>query len=136
LDTATISHFFKDGVDTGIFILEDKVREIVGQSVESWKVPGKTAIPCGVYDIEMRYSPHFKCELPHLLGVPGYTYVLMHWGNTSADTDGCLLTGQTWAGGDFIGHSKDLFFGTVLPMITKALAGGEKVQIKVGPLAA
>lgn len=83
-------------VDDEIFCytLEDVVREVVGQPVASWKVQNETAIPAGRYHVELRQSPHFGCLVPHLLDVPGYTDVLIHWGNKSADTHGCLLVGR------------------------------------------
>ena len=33
----------------------------------------------------------------------------IHTGNTSANTEGCILVGTTWAGKDFIGNSKIAF---------------------------
>jgi len=55
------------------------------------KVFGKTAIPAGTYKVELRYSPHFKKILPHILNVPGFDEILMHPGNTEFDTEGCIL---------------------------------------------
>jgi hypothetical protein len=51
--------------------------------------------------------------MPHILNVPNFTGVRIHAGNTSKDTDGCILLGYTYAGKDFIGNSKlayDVFF--------------------------
>lgn len=45
--------------------------------------------------------------------MPNFTGVRIHAGNTSADTEGCILLGTTWSGKDFIGNSKiafDAFF--------------------------
>ena len=57
-------------------------------------VPQKTAIPQGVYEIVVNVSPKFKRLLPRLLNVPGRDGVLIHRGNTAADTSGCILPGE------------------------------------------
>lgn len=69
--------------------LEDKLRN-PGEK----KVYGKMAIPAGKYDIEIRYSPKFNCETIHIKDVPEYEYILMHWGATALNTDGCVLCGE------------------------------------------
>jgi hypothetical protein len=75
------------------WVLEDPVREVPGQPVASWKIPGETAIPYGMYSIDITRSARFKVDLPLLLNVPGYAGVRIHPGNTTANTEGCLLPG-------------------------------------------
>lgn len=58
------------------------------------KIKGETAIPTGVYKIEITYSPKYKRMIPLLIGVKGYSGVRIHSGNTSKDTEGCLLVGR------------------------------------------
>lgn len=95
----TIGRLYVDGeyfCDT----LEDKVRDLTREE----KVYGKTAIPEGTYEVTLRIqSPHFsqkkqydfcKGYLPRLLGVPSFEGVLIHVGNTAADTEGCILVGK------------------------------------------
>jgi hypothetical protein len=92
---ATIGHLFYNG-GLECFTLEDVVREVVGQPVSSWKVPGQTAIPRGIYKIVITPSPKFgNNPMPRLMNVPGFDGILIHPGNTAADTEGCILVGQT-----------------------------------------
>lgn len=88
----TIGSLSVDG-DWQCWTLEDPVREVPGQPVAAWKVPGRTAIPMGRYAIEVTLSPRFGRLLPLLLAVPGFDGVRIHAGNVPADTDGCILVG-------------------------------------------
>lgn len=58
------------------------------------KIKGETAIPTGHYSIEITYSPKYKRMMPLLIGVKGYSGIRIHSGNTSKDTEGCLLVGR------------------------------------------
>lgn len=69
------------------------------------KKPGITAIPTGIYDITLsiqsnKYRKSKKimeiCNgyVPRLLDVPGYEGILIHPGNTSKDTEGCIIPGK------------------------------------------
>ena len=70
-----------------MFGLEDRVRA-VGE-----KIYGRTAIPMGVYDMELTFSPKFKRLLPELFDVPNFKYIRIHSGFSSDDSHGCLLVG-------------------------------------------
>ncbi|CAB4126453.1 hypothetical protein UFOVP89_61 [uncultured Caudovirales phage] len=100
-DTYTVGRLYIDDVYF-CYTLEDKVRE--GE-----KVNGQTAIPTGTYNVIIDVSTRFGKQLPHILNVPNFTGVRIHAGNTSKDTEGCILLGQTYAGKDFIGNSKSAF---------------------------
>ena len=74
------------------YTLEDTDRRLEEGGV---KIPGKTAIPRGVYRIELDHSVRFKRLLPHLIDVPGFEGIRIHAGNTELDTEGCILPGET-----------------------------------------
>ena len=98
----TIGRLYVDGVYE-CYTLEDKVRDA------GVKVPNQTAIPTGTYKVIVDHSVHFGKDLPHILNVMGFDGVRIHSGNTDQDTEGCILLGNTWAGGDFIGDSRAAF---------------------------
>lgn len=97
LREATIGRLSLDG-DHLCYTLEDVVREVPGEPVETWKVRGKTAIPAGRYRVIVTMSPRFGRALPLLCAVPGFDGVRIHPGNTAADTEGCILVGVNVAG--------------------------------------
>lgn len=100
--------------DEGGFLcwtLEDEDRGLTQDmplaQIQRMKVYGETAIPKGTYKIQLRVSPTLKDrtyaqpyggKFPYLLNVPGYSGVMIHPGNTTADTRGCLLVGMLHSG--------------------------------------
>ena len=105
-DKATIGNLSLDG-SWECFSLEDKVREVEGQAVETWKIAGITAIPCGIFPVVIDFSAKFQRMMLHILNVPGFTGVRIHSGNRDTDTEGCVLVGQVHpAHVDFIGSSR------------------------------
>lgn len=92
------------------------------------KVFGQTAIPNGLYQLVITYSPHFQRDLPLLVNVPGFSGVRIHPGNTAADTEGCLLVGES-AGRDAIGQSRAAF-EPLFSKIRNALDAGEEVTVE------
>lgn len=122
--------------ELNLFTLEDEVREpggsdcaITQQWVASWKIQNVTAIPRGRFEVIITFSPHFGCDLPLLLNVPGFTAVRIHWGNKAADTDGCILVGSS-AEGNLIYKSRAAF-DLLFPRVKAAIAAGDKVFITV-----
>jgi len=94
LDSFTMGILYING-DPFCFTLEDPVRDINkdGDLLDAGeeKVYGNTAIPSGIYDVTLQYSPRFKRTTPRLNNVSGFTGVLIHGGNTTANTKGCIL---------------------------------------------
>jgi hypothetical protein len=97
--------------------LEDVVR-----SNGAPKVFGQTAIPFGLYGLDITFSPHFQRDLPLLLAVPDFSGVRIHPGNTPADTEGCILVGQDRLAKS-IGHSVAAF-NELFPKLRAGLAAG------------
>ena len=64
----------------------------------AYKVKGRSAIPEGRYAVVISWSPKFKQWLPILLGGPEFNRkwqgIRIHAGNTSEDTEGCILVGK------------------------------------------
>lgn len=96
-DTYTIGRLYIDGkyfCDT----LEDTDRNLTSEMDEDYikeqKVYGKTAIPSGVYQVEITYSPKFKKNMPLVKDVKGFQGIRIHSGNTHKDTEGCILVGK------------------------------------------
>lgn len=103
------------------FTLEDVVRDV--------KIPGKTAIPAGAYNLVITPSNRFKRDLPLVEGVPGFEGIRIHPGNRAEDTEGCILVGLS-KGKDFVSESRKAFDALFLK-IKAALDGGEKVTLEV-----
>ena len=101
-EKSTIGELTLDGKHV-CFVLEDKVR-----AATEMKVWGETAIPYGRYQMINTESPRFKRKMPRLVNVPGYSGVLVHWDNKSADTEGCLLLG-TSKSVDWVSDSRKAF---------------------------
>lgn len=108
--------------------LEDRVRP------EGEKVYGKTAIPEGTYEVKLTHSPRFKKILPEILNVPNFSGIRIHTGNSSKDTEGCILVG-TWDGEkeDWVGSSK-IAFDELMTLLEEATDNKEKITITVKSL--
>jgi hypothetical protein len=142
---ATIAHLYL-GLIYECFIIEDQVREPKDRPsdaskwaawVKTWKVPGKTAIPSGTYEIDWTRSPKFSARAGHdvctleILGVAGFQGIRFHAGNDPEDTEGCQLPGRTHVpGAAFVGEST-LAIRVLENKIKPILEGGEKVFITI-----
>lgn len=120
----TVGRLYVDGVflcDT----LEDRVRDLSREK----KVPGKTAIPAGKYEVIVNISPKFKRKLPRLLNVPGFEGILIHRGNTPEDTAGCILVGENKAKGKVLNSTP--YEVRLTEMIERAQTAGESITIEI-----
>lgn len=109
------------------------------------KVAGETRIPAGTYQLGLRteggFNDRYKSRFPdihkgmlHLLDVPNFEYILIHCGNTEADTAGCILVGdsvtQNVSRDGLIANSVDAY-KRIYPSIADALVQGQKVSISI-----
>ncbi len=85
-EKSTIGKLYINGVYE-CWTLEDTVR--LGP-----KVKGTTAIPYGEYSLTIDFSNRFKRMMPHILNVPNFEGIRIHWGNSDVDTEGCPLLGR------------------------------------------
>ena len=111
---STIGSLFEEG-ERICWTLEDVVREK--------KEPGTTAIQAGKYPVILTESVRFKKRLPLLVEVPNFNGVRIHSGNTSADTEGCILVGLQ-KGVNSIGRSRAAM-DALMPRLEAALQDGE-----------
>ncbi len=108
----TLSRIFIDN-EPICYGLEDIYRDV--------KVYGETRIPAGTYPLTRRYEgKHFrkynrtyrhKSSL-WIRDVPNFKWIMIHAGNTAADTEGCLLTGSSVTmrnGSDFVTASVEAY---------------------------
>jgi hypothetical protein len=133
-ETYTIGRLYVDGeyiCDT----IEDKVRDI--------KIQNETAIPYGRYKVAMNYkSPKYSNfdkykwakeydgYLPRLIDVPEFDGILIHVGNTSLDTSGCILVGENKEKGKVI-NSVATFNRLMKDYLLKAKEKNENIWIVI-----
>lgn len=98
--------------------------------IAALKVKGATAIPIGTYRIDMQTrSPRFGRVLPRLISVKGYAGVLIHSGNTAADTEGCILVGENRERGKVLNSRATL--ESLLVFLRAAQAEGEEIELTI-----
>lgn len=135
---ATLGVLLLDG-KAQCFTLEDQHQRV--------KVPGETRIPAGRYQLKLRAlgeSPHFDKKyterfaaehrgMIEICAVPGFTGVLIHTGNTDADTRGCVLVGlrgDAFAEPKVIGTS-EAAYRRLYKKLALVLAQGEEVWLSI-----
>ena len=118
------------------YTLEDTYRET--------KIPGRTRIPKGEYDVNLRfaggmyerYSNGFEYDHPMLWirNVPGFEYIYFHVLNYHTETEGCVGVGKDYdtdENGDYyLIDSRDAYL-EMYPIIRNALGSGKKVKVRI-----
>lgn len=141
----TIGNMYVDGVyfcDT----LEDTDRGLKASmsedAIRRKKVAGKTAIPSGTYRIDMdtvsqkyksrktSWAKPYGYKVPRLVGVKGFSGILIHVGNKPEDTEGCILVGQNKMKGMVLG-SNVTFHELMDIYLLPAHQNGERITLEV-----
>ncbi len=123
------------------FTLEDTVRAGAdGILQRSEKIQDKTAIPTGIFELELEVSGRFGF-CPFICGAamldpidkkPLFEDVRMHWGNFEADTRGCILVGRT-KDTDMLGESKLAFKELIYALVPMRRAERLYIEVVGGP---
>ena len=119
------------------FTLEDEKREV--------KVYGETRIPEGTYQIKYRKEggyhnkytkrfPNIHRGMLHITDVPNFEYILVHCGNDTSHTHGCVLVGdvisQNISKEPFLGQSSNCY-KRIYPIIADILDSQKHLSIKI-----
>lgn len=104
------------------FTLEDIIRDV--------KIKGDTAIPYGKYIVIINQSVRFKKALPLLLNVPNFEGIRIHTGNTTEDTEGCILVGTMRTKDGKVLNSK-IAFDKLFPKMVAAFSYKEPITIEI-----
>ena len=121
MELSLIRHDFSDRSTIGsIFV--DQASEALCFTLE---LPNKdglpgSCIPQGRYPVVLAPSPKFQQSLdpwvqryagliPHIIRIPNRTNILLHWGNSEAHTEGCVLVGLSHPQAEFVGTSRAAF---------------------------
>jgi len=124
----TISRVSVDGTFV-CFGLEDEFRVA--------KLVDETRIPAGKYKVLLRTAgthhqkyqeqfPEIHRGMLHIQNVPGFEFILIHCGNTQANTSGCLLvgTGAVTDEGNMSISSSRIAYRRLYPRVVDAAGEG------------
>jgi hypothetical protein len=121
-NVSTIGKLSVDGLDL-CDTLEDVVR------APGMKIPGETAIPYGKYKVTIDWSNRFQRLMPHILNVPNFAGIRIHWGNWAFNTEGCLLIGHGSVKDEIL-NSK-IAFNDLWSKLKPAIDAGQEVWVEV-----
>jgi len=99
----------------------------------AYKVKGRSAIPEGRYAVVISWSPKFGAWLPMLLGGEEFNRkwqgIRIHAGNTSEDTEGCILVGKNKLVGQVV--DSRIWLHRLKQKIVEAKDRGEPVWLTI-----
>ena len=130
-------HYGKEFTEGKLFInngfecytVEDTDRHLEEGGV---KVQNKTAIPKGKYNVTISYSNRFKKHLIEVLAVEGFSGIRIHSGNSSKDTEGCIIVGASNQrdDDDWVSQSR-IAYEKLHQKVKQALSSGQSVTLEV-----
>jgi len=80
-------------ITIGVLLLNGAMECFVAEPPWRDNRPSVSCVPEGIYTCIRRYSHKVDGDTFELVDVPGRENIIIHWGNTIEDTEGCLLTG-------------------------------------------
>lgn len=130
------SVYINEDVKPRYYFMEDAKRE--------FKIPGKTRIPAGLYQLDYRreltgLTQRYKADgrlkgfewHVEIKDVPGFSNIYIHVGNDKEDTEGCPLIGFGYdTTTRIVSRSVDAY-NDFLSLINPLLKGGKKVVIRI-----
>lgn len=133
----TLGKLSINGIDF-CYTLEDVVR------ANGFIVRGQTAIPAGTYEIDMDFvspnytkrgsqSQYLRCgnKVPRLKKVPGFDGILIHIGNYTTDTEGCILVGASRNTSKGTISNSTTTFWQLYEILDEAHKAGKKITITI-----
>ena len=132
---STLSQLYIDNVFQ-CYLLEDKIRSV--------KIPKQTAIPTGNYTLRLNtwggMNAEYRQKFPKLHkgmieinGLPNFSFVYIHIGNTYKQTAGCPLCGFGFelVNGDYqVLRSKDAYQMIYPKLLAIAQSNGNNISIE------
>lgn len=109
------------------YTLEDTDRHL--EDARNAKVHSETAIPIGDYKVIINKSVRFGRLMPLVCDVPQFSGIRIHAGNTSEDTEGCILVGNM-RGNDRVLSSRDAYTRLFTKMV-EAQRRNEEIVLRV-----
>ena len=138
----TIGHLYINGQYFSD-VIEDPDRNLTTdmpiEEIEAKKVYGVTAIPRGLYEIKMTYSPKFhnkawakltSGKVPQVMDVPCWSGVRFHPANEASQLLGCIAPGKNTKKG-MVTSSTHYYTVLVIDYIFPAIEQGEKVYLEI-----
>lgn len=103
-----------------------------------------SCIPQGIFKVELAPSPKFlqshdpfveqyASAMPHINGIPHRSLIMIHFGNTVADTDGCVLIGLDRSG-ETVLESRAAFKDLYARIEADAKAGNCDIEVVGGAM--
>lgn len=93
------------------------------------KIYAETAIPFGIYKVEVTMSPRFKRHLPILIDVKHFSGIRIHSGNSAGDSSGCILVGLNKVKGGLV--DSRIYENKLVKLLLEAQKKGENIFIEI-----